>query len=83
MASSAVVSWEFLTYPRNNISIPLFHSSQSFLKKKRGSLKFIEGSFFTLGFFSSTLLVRRLKRMNKILTKKECCRIPACSLVFI
>lgn len=51
--------------------------------KKRGSLKFIEGSFFTLGFFSSTLLVRRLKRMNKILTKKECCRSPACSLVFI
>lgn len=54
-----------------------------FPQKKRGSLKFIEGSFFTLGFFSSTLLVRRLKRMNKILTKKECCRSPACSLVFI
>lgn len=72
-----------LNLPTQQHFYPTVSLKPIFPKKKRGSLKFIEGSFFTLGFFSSTLLVRRLKRMNKILTKKECCRIPACSLVFI
>lgn len=83
VASSAVVSWEFLHLPTQQHFYPTVSLKSIFTQKNRESLKFIEGSFFRLGFFISTLLVRRLKRMNKILTKKECCRSPACSLVFI